>query len=452
MRYEKYIKEINLLLNLLAICFSFLAFQVIETSFNSIFLGRDFFSTLLLFSISWVFASIFTQINDSKRNLKIEQIFKKLLNAFGFYLLFIFLLLFLRGEEVRNDYIFKLYFFSIIFISLFQTVFTFFMKSWRRSGHNFKKVVIAGYGDIAEELAAYFQQYPENGYSFLGFFGNGNSSRDLRELNQYCLDNEINEIYCCTAFVDAKEINRIINFAEDNFIKVKVIPDYRGFKLKGVEPQIYDYIPVLSIKEIPLDDPFNKFLKRSFDVLFSFLVIVFILSWLVPILGLLIKMESKGPVFFKQKRSGINNEPFWCFKFRSMGVNRDADNKQATKNDVRITKIGAFIRKTSIDELPQFINVLKGEMSVVGPRPHMLKHTEEYSKIIERFMVRHEVKPGVTGLAQAKGYRGETETTQDMKNRVTMDKFYVANWTFIFDLKIILMTIDSIFNNNENAY
>jgi putative colanic acid biosysnthesis UDP-glucose lipid carrier transferase len=185
----------------------------------------------------------------------------------------------------------------------------------------------------------------------------------------------------------------------------------------------------------------NEMTKRAFDVLFAALVVLFILSWFIPIMAMLIKMESSGPVFFKQLRSGKNNKPFYCFKFRSMVVNKEADVLQARHHDPRITRIGAFIRKTNIDELPQFINVLLGDMSVVGPRPHMLKHTEEYSRKIKNYMVRHAVTPGITGWAQVSGLRGETIQDEAMENRVKADLWYMENRSLSLDIKIIVLTV-----------
>lgn len=192
--------------------------------------------------------------------------------------------------------------------------------------------------------------------------------------------------------------------------------------------------------------------KRAFDIIFAALVAVFLLSWLVPIIALLIKLESKGPVFFKQLRTGKNGVPFYCFKFRSMRLNSDADSKQASRGDSRITKLGAFLRKTSLDELPQFINVLKGEMSVVGPRPHMIRHTEDYSKYIHNFMDRHLIMPGITGLAQVSGHRGETKEVEAMVKRVNADLHYIENWSFMLDLKIVLMTVLQVFWKNNNVF
>lgn len=196
----------------------------------------------------------------------------------------------------------------------------------------------------------------------------------------------------------------------------------------------------------------NDVVKRAFDLCFATLVVILLLSWLVPLIALLIKLDSQGPVFFKQLRTGKGGKPFYCLKFRSMRINADADSRQASRDDNRITKLGAFMRKTSIDELPQFINVLRGEMSVVGPRPHMLRHTEDYSRVIANFMERHLVTPGITGWAQVEGHRGETKETEAMEKRVNADIHYIRNWSFLLDLKIVALTVRQAIRGNENAF
>ena len=192
--------------------------------------------------------------------------------------------------------------------------------------------------------------------------------------------------------------------------------------------------------------------KRVFDVIFSALVFVLLLSWFIPLIALLIKLESRGPAFFKQLRTGKNGKSFYCLKFRSMTVNTEADVEQAIKNDSRVTRLGAFLRKTSIDEFPQFINVLRGEMSIVGPRPHMILHTEKYSRVIHNFMDRHLIMPGITGLAQVSGHRGETKEVEAMAKRVNADIHYIHNWSFWLDVRIVLVTVKQLFKSDQNAF
>jgi putative colanic acid biosynthesis UDP-glucose lipid carrier transferase len=211
-------------------------------------------------------------------------------------------------------------------------------------------------------------------------------------------------------------------------------------------------LPVMAVRNEPMQAFHNRVIKRAFDIVFSTIFLLTIFPVLYVIFGILIKMSSPGPIIFKQTRTGIYGQDFDCYKFRSMHVNDLADKKQAEKHDPRITKIGYFLRRSNLDELPQFFNVLKGDMSVVGPRPHMLKHTELYSSIIDKYMVRHLIKPGITGWAQVNGYRGETKTMEQMEGRVRSDVWYLENWSFILDLKIVLVTILNMFHGEKNAY
>ncbi|HEY0177188.1 MAG TPA: exopolysaccharide biosynthesis polyprenyl glycosylphosphotransferase, partial [Pedobacter sp.] len=245
----------------------------------------------------------------------------------------------------------------------------------------------------------------------------------------------------------------LVQEADKQLLRLKFIPDLAGAL---TAPYTISYMggefPIITLRNEPLESMGNRFKKRVFDMVFSSLVILFVLSWLYPLIAILIKLQSKGPVLFKQQRSGINDEPFWCYKFRSMRMNTDSDKKQATKNDDRITPIGRFLRKSSLDEMPQFFNVFLGDMSVVGPRPHMLRHTEEYKKIIGQYMVRQFVKPGITGWAQVNGYRGETKDDSAMEKRVECDIWYLEHWSSALDVRIIFMTIINVFHGEENAY
>jgi len=347
-------------------------------------------------------------------------------------------------------------FFSLIML-IWRIALVYALRIYRRSGLNHKNVIIYGYGAIANELVAFFRLHPEYGYQFKGYFDDKNLDEvgvrgSFEKITDFVNNNKIDEIYCCLPYVDYQNIKKLIDFGDESLVKIKLLTDFRGFSSKGVVLQRYDHIPILSVTSTPLDDWKNRFVKRSFDIVFSFLVLVLICSWLFPLVALLIKLESRGSVFFKQKRTGQDNKDFYCYKFRSMAMNGAADVIQATRNDKRITRIGSFLRKTSIDEFPQFVNVFLGNMSVIGPRPHMLKHTKEYAEKVEKFMARHFVKPGITGLAQAKGFRGETTHLHQMRNRVKLDRFYVENWSILLDFKILGLTTISIIKGDNNAF
>jgi len=347
---------------------------------------------------------------------------------------------------------------GLIFVSsfFFRIASLFIVRSLRVEGKGYKRTVILGASPTISKLTESLERTSDFGYKILGIFSSKrkgiNISGNLSEYKEFCVENNIEQIYCSLHELTRPELMDVLNFADRNLISVFMVPDEKGPFTRSMTTKYIAEFPVLQFRQIPLQSIEVQFVKRLFDVFFSSLVIVFILSWLIPLLGFLIKKESKGPIFFKQERDGVDGIPFWCFKFRSMGVNTDADSKMAKKNDPRVTKIGTFIRKTSIDELPQFLNVFQGSMSVVGPRPHMKQHTEEFSETVDKYMVRHFVKPGITGLAQVSGYRGEIETKADILNRVRYDIFYVENWSFLLDIKIIIKTFTNAVSGEDKAY
>ena len=322
------------------------------------------------------------------------------------------------------------------------------------------KVIILGYNETAKKLARYFEE-DDLHTKLLGFV---EDERNMHEVTHYPvltgIRNLINvaealnvhEIYSTLTPEQNKYIYTLMNDAEDKCMRFKVVPNLSLFLKK---PVVIDYIrdmPVLSLRSDPLEDIGNRMKKRVLDITVSFLVIVFILSWMMPLLGLLIKIESRGPVFFAQTRTGRRDKPFSCLKFRSMCVDNSNEAKQATIGDVRVTKIGAFIRKTSVDEFPQFLNVLIGNMSLVGPRPHMVKHTANFSKLVDHYMVRQFLKPGITGWAQINSFRGEILHPEQLQMRIASDLWYLENWTIWLDLRIIFLTIYQVFKGDKNAY
>jgi putative colanic acid biosynthesis UDP-glucose lipid carrier transferase len=313
--------------------------------------------------------------------------------------------------------------------------------------------VIIGDGENVMKLNDFFNDNPDYGYKLKNIFNvKTRKKQKIESCFNYVLENKIDEIYCSLADFTNDEINLFVDFADNNLKVLKFLPDSKEVLSRNLILDYYGYIPIISLRHIPLDKTTNKVIKRLFDIVFSLFIIILILSWLTPILAIIIKIQSNGSVFFKQKRNGLNYHEFDCYKFRSMQENEIADIEQVSKNDPRITSVGKFIRKTSIDELPQFFNVLLGEMSVVGPRPHMVSHTEMYAKSVDKFMVRHFVKPGITGLAQINGYRGEIENEKDIVYRVKYDIFYLENWSILLDLKTIYTTIFNTVKGDKKAY
>ena len=322
---------------------------------------------------------------------------------------------------------------------------------------NLRNIVVIGKGDSVKQLKKIFLDKKELGYKIIGVFNNEaiNNDGTIKDSFTFLEDNNrVDEIYCAIDELTEKQINEYVRYANLNHCNIKFIPNSNKLFTKRLKIDFYNYVPVLSIQEVALNNELNKFLKRSFDIIFSLFIIIFVLSWLSVILFILIKLESKGPLFYKHKRTGINYKEFYCYKFRSLKTTKEVKGTYVKKDDKRVTTIGKFLRKTSLDELPQFINVLKGDMSVVGPRPHMLSYTDDYSKKINKynFIFRHNVKPGITGLAQIKGYRGEIKLDKDIINRIKYDIFYIENWSILLDIKIIFKTIVNFIKGDDKAY
>jgi putative colanic acid biosynthesis UDP-glucose lipid carrier transferase len=333
-------------------------------------------------------------------------------------------------------------------------------RSHRARLVQYTRVVIVGAGPVGRELKKIMESRSSMGYRVAGFFDDAENIEEegvcvigkVDECMKYVRQYHIKEIFCALPDRALDKINRLMRQADKEMVRFKLVPDVKDYFKKNVNVHMLGHFPIISTRSEPLENISNKISKRIFDVFFSVFVILFVLSWLFPLIALLIKLESKGPVLFKQLRSGKDNKPFYCLKFRSMKVNEDSNRVQARKNDDRITRLGAFMRRTSIDELPQFFNVLVGNMSVVGPRPHMLRHTKEYSALIDEFMVRHFLLPGITGWAQVSGLRGETQEDEEMEARVKADIWYMENWSMFLDLKVVFLTVWQVFVPNDKAY
>lgn len=350
--------------------------------------------------------------------------------------------------------------FLLATVLISRILMTFLGRYYERKIDFQNSVAIWGFNQTGIELASQFETYASD-KKFLGIMDENQSfdftqkmdlHERLREAIKLASVQKIHELFICVNPQMFQDVRGLFKLADEYCLRIKFVPDILGLYPDNSMVQNVHQFQAISLRDEPLEDQDNRFTKRFFDVFFSLLVIIFILSWLYPIIGLIIKLQSPGPIIFRQLRSGQNNEPFWCYKFRSMRVNTDSDKIQATRHDQRITKFGQFIRKTSLDELPQFFNVLMGQMSVVGPRPHMLNHTKEYNVITENFMVRHFVKPGITGLAQIRGLRGEITDMKYIQERINMDIEYLENWNLIADIKICFLTFYFIVKGDGKAF
>lgn len=334
------------------------------------------------------------------------------------------------------------------------------IKALRRRGINIRQVVIIGTDSNAQRLVSNLRADTGYGIKLLGYFSNTppsdpsmNVIGTTDELEKFCKENSVDEIYYTLPGHNESRVKDVIRVAENNMARFYFVPEISSY-IKGnfhLE-SINSSVPALSLHPSPLQNPFNRAAKRIFDVIFSGVVLSVLFPLVFIPVGIIIKFSSPGPIFFRQRRTGYRGNEFTCYKFRTMKVNADSDSRQASKDDDRKTRVGEFLRKTSIDELPQFFNVLKGDMSVVGPRPHMLLHTEIYRQLIDKYMVRHLVKPGITGWAQVNGYRGNTDQLWKMEKRVDFDVWYIEHWNFMLDIRIIYRTIANAVHGEENAY
>ncbi|WP_083919432.1 undecaprenyl-phosphate glucose phosphotransferase [Pontibacter roseus] len=454
--YNKYIKPLHASGDAASIILSsIVAFHLTDG------LTVDYFSShhleFLLFSLlAWYICTYLLGTYKFYRIVQIKKVAVDLLKAMLLYLLLIEAITSIFAINIL-PHKFLLYHYAILAgcVIFYRLIVILVLHYFRKKGYNKRFVIIVGMGKAGQELKKFFYQHPGYGYHFMGYFddksvGEPDVLGTIDDLEGYLENHHIDDIYCSSFELSRNQVIRIMNYADDHLIRMKFLPEPGAFHQNRLKIDFYDMLPVLVSRSIPLDDTVNKALKRAFDILFSSLVIVFFLSWFVPIIAILIKIDSKGPVFYGQERSGINYKTFRCWKFRSMHVN--SESQLAKRGDSRITRMGAFIRKTSLDELPQFFNVFMGHMSIVGPRPHPLFVNEEYALVAEKYMVRHFIKPGITGLSQVRGYRGDTSSDYQIRGRVKLDIFYLENWTFFLDLKIIFYTVYNMVRGEDNAF
>ena len=419
----------------------------------------------LIGGLSLTFFNQATGVYTGWRGRSLFAGFKKLLQAWGLTWMFLIVLAFLLKDAAN---------FSRVTVTLWALITPIALLSYRFAirlivsyargkGWNTRKIAIIGAGVLGQRIATTLQEASMLGYKPLAFYDDGKEKIDASAsgipvagtiddlLATSSIESLYDEIYIALPLRADDRIKQVLNALADSSITVKFIPDFFSFDLLHSRLTDIGGIPIVSVYDSPLSSSGNAMLKRLEDIVVS-LIIVTLISPILLAIAVAIKLTSKGPVLFKQRRYGINGEEITIWKFRSMTVCDDGHEiKQATKDDARVTKIGTFLRRTSLDELPQFFNVLAGNMSIVGPRPHACAHNEQYRKLIPKYMLRHLVKPGITGWAQIHGWRGETDTLDKMEKRVEFDLHYIDNWSLWLDMKIILLTFIKGFVN-KNAY
>ncbi len=440
-----------LLLNLiLGICINFYSLDITFKT-NT---GSWLISFLVLANSIWLAVALYNDIYKWYELIRPAKKVKTLTNIISIYFAILTTVYYYIFFPVLNTNFLIPVFISFLFASIIAHLF--FRKFYKKLMPPFQYIIVGGKPSHLPYISDVLDDSYGEKSDCVGWFGNSSFDNvkwlgTYSKLKQYVKHNSFDKLFYISSDLPKSEVRGIMDLCESRLIDFELIPRELDMFKGATTVVLNDKLTILAPIKEPLQRLRNKLIKRTFDIFFSLFVILTILPWLFPIIAFFIRLESNGPIFFLQKRTGYWNKPFQFIKFRSMAINKESNSKQAVRNDMRVTKVGAFLRKTSLDELPQFFNVLKGEMSVVGPRPHMLKHTEEYSELIETYMVRHKVKPGITGWAQINGYRGPTETLDKMQNRVKYDVHYMKNWTLLMDIRCVIFTVINMIRGEDNA-
>ena len=402
---------------------------------------------------------MFTQWSRHElRAIRMERVMRNALLTVAAHAVFLLSMeAFLRITVFPSRAFFTYYGMLAVGLPAFRIAGSYALKSYRRRGFNYTRVVIVGTGRTAQRLYEAMRNDAGFGYCVMCFFHDTpepgfdlGEVRPIAELDRYMAQNDIRQVFF-TLSGHSDSLTKVVKICDDHVSDFYYVPQLPRTLTRSMEFHNIGPLPVLAMRRNPLQSVLNRAVKRGFDIVFSSVFLIFYPLIYIPV-AIAIKITSPGPVYFRQERTGYLGKSFKCLKFRTMRVNADADSRQATHNNPRKTRIGDFLRRTSIDELPQFINVLRGDMSVVGPRPHMLKHTELYTRLVDSYMVRHAVKPGITGWAQVNGYRGITDELWKMERRVEHDVWYIENWTLLLDLKIVARTVINAVAGEKNAF
>jgi putative colanic acid biosynthesis UDP-glucose lipid carrier transferase len=462
-KQQQFLRNISYTLDIIIILVSYLIAKKFNYSIDLQYFSYPFF---FLSIVLWFVMSVFSKIYFEKRSNKFaEEMVQMIYHAILFIVSLSSVLFFLNLNHK----------FPSKFVLVFANILTFLailskyairkkIHAYLNKGIFYDQVLLVGSTKAAEEFIDAVKKYYYYGYKCIGYIDDQEQLKkecaylgNLNDLHTILRTTEIDEVFIALPTGENEKIQNCIAICDGLNIKVRILPNLSEFTSSSIYINNIGLLPVVNVGDLPLDKRENRLLKRSFDIIFSLLFFILLGSFIFPLLAIIIKLSSKGPIFFKQERWGLNNKRITCYKFRSMykessDIDEEGNFQQAFKNDPRITLIGKILRKTNMDELPQFWNVLIGNMSVVGPRPHPTQLNIQSMELVDNYMLRHMVIPGITGLAQVNGCRGETRTTEDMQKRVNFDLYYIQRWNFWLDLQIIIQTVINIFRGDQNAY
>lgn len=460
---QKIFNIINLLIDILVAFFSYAFAYYIRAKSNLFpyFESIEFqiyLSHLLIILPLLIFFYFFFKLYTPQRfkglSSEVGKIFISHIFTISIYLLYLY---FIKQFNFSRLMTIGFFIINVTFTSAYRIALRLTLRYFRQKGYNIKRAIMIGVSDTGLSFLDKTIQNKQWGYNIVAIFGEKEFRKHIKnpsdieickfkDIKEYLETHDIDEIIIALKITEYSFLNYMINLAEKSGIKTLIIPDFMKYLPAKPEIEQIDGITIINTREVPLDNIINNSIKRIFDIVVSILAII-LTSPIMLITAILIKLESKGEIIYKQERIGYNQKRFKMYKFRSMRVQekKDSDTIWTVKNDNRKTKVGNFIRKTNIDELPQFFNVLKGDMSVIGPRPERPYFVKKFREEIPKYMIKHQVRPGITGLAQVNGYRGDTS----IKKRIEYDLFYIENWTFGLDIKIFILTI---FKGHKNAY
>jgi Undecaprenyl-phosphate glucose phosphotransferase len=460
---RKSIYYLRLLSDLILLNIAFLVAAKLAQSFQILLDHNKMFILEVALNFAWYFfASITTFYDDFVRRLFVFQIVKIAKSVLVQVLISITFIFIVKENLFTRNFIIFYSLLLFFLVSLRFILFRKIMKKLRQKGINIRRLLIIGFGEIAKNFRELIIMNPDFGYSFAGFLSKNNETENdvigsYDQLEKIIASENIDEVVLALPQSDTPLMDELIKTCNKNAVRIHIIPDYFKFVSQRFHISMIGNFPIITSRNEPLEEAQWRAAKRSFDFILSLFVTVFILSVLFPIIALLTKLTSKGPILFVQERIGAKNKKFQCYKFRTLVPDKKTGNvfEPVTKNDPRLTKFGNFLRKTNIDELPQFINVLKGEMSVVGPRPYPIPYDNRYGKIFEEIKLRHNVKPGITGWAQIHGLRGDVVDDEENKKlitkRIEYDLWYIENWSFWLDIQIIIQTVWQMLKGKNKA-